>query len=312
MQTVLYLRPDRCSYAFHTQSEAVRPWIAGSRFYILNDELNRWLDTLPSELAFTLNNLYTRQANSELGSLVGLHLLFDLVRLSLLRIGFSTPPEYPIDAAFKDAPPDFIKSCRTEAYRTGLTIRDRLKDVEKYFPDYISTSRLWTRSVHASLRIQIEHFVMVDPDVSRDPEMVAGFRTLVRMISKMTKYFSAERRFVSHLPMVAIDRTLRFVTSLLCSLNTASISLARWMAMQCTLPCRMAQLKTKNCASDYSSRLAQHTTTFWRAVRPWTSPYRYPVDAAFFATPRYFRHGRWWSDQSGSGECELLVITSSS
>ena len=227
------------SYAFHTQSDKVRPWAGDSRFYVLNEELNRWLDNLPSNLAYTVDNMYSRHANSELGSLVGLHLLFDLVRLSLVRIGFSTPPEDSVDAAFKDAPPEFIKSCRIEAYRTGLRIRDRLRDVESYFPDYTSSSRLWTRSVHASLRIQIEHFVVVDPDVvSRDPDAIPGLKTLVNTAAKMTKYFSAERRFVSrrdyanHLTKTVHRSEIYWP----CSLNMGSIYSVPWIVKQCMSP----------------------------------------------------------------------------
>ena len=187
--------PADRSYACYGHQEPLKPWEKGSTFHTLEDQLDQWHDSLPPDMCFTVDNLYIRHSSAEMGSLAGLHLLYDLVRISLLRVGVSAVAfDGPGDALYPEMPLEFTRSCHRKAYNVGLAVRDRLRAIENHFPDYTSSSRLWIRSVHASLRIQIEYQEISEPAYV---ELLDGFRTMVGTVAKMTRYFSADRKTVS-------------------------------------------------------------------------------------------------------------------
>ncbi|CAK7233699.1 hypothetical protein SEUCBS140593_008688 [Sporothrix eucalyptigena] len=96
-------------YVKHLDTAAL-PWLPGSEFSVLDDDLRRWKEGLAPYLDFSADSIYTRLESSQLGALCLLHCTYYNAMLDLYRIAM--PELFSLRHAFR-FPPDQMSFLHT-------------------------------------------------------------------------------------------------------------------------------------------------------------------------------------------------------
>ena len=196
------LIPDR--YIRYLRAHLATPWEPSSQLYQLANRLHRWQETLSPQYLYSVDNLYAHHGSSDFGPFAGMHLQYHTVLAALYNFAFPVDSSTSyLDTMLAGAPPDWTAWCRRQAYEQALKIREILIHVEQHFPEFVPASRMWTRSVHESLRIQLQYLAITNSAatfrLTLDSATRLGLQTMLRTVDRVIKFFSAERKLVSSL-----------------------------------------------------------------------------------------------------------------
>ncbi|KAF1940089.1 hypothetical protein EJ02DRAFT_407277 [Clathrospora elynae] len=126
------------------------PWLPGSGFAILIDDIQSWKRSLPSWLDFSADNIYIRRESHQLGALLLIHCMYHHVMCDVHRIAL--PDLFKNQEPF-DFPPDrqpFVSHlqdvCFEHAQRMSVLVSHILQHGVKHFADSILPSFVYNSS----------------------------------------------------------------------------------------------------------------------------------------------------------------------
>ena len=137
------------SFVKHMEEEQ-DPWLPGSGFAVLIEEIQTWKQSLPSWLDFSADNVYIRRESHQLGALLLIHCMYHHVMCDVHRIAlpdlfknqepFVFPPEQQAFVAHLQ------DMCFEHAQRMSVLVSTILQHGVKHFADSILPSFVYNSS----------------------------------------------------------------------------------------------------------------------------------------------------------------------
>ncbi|KAI5777352.1 hypothetical protein EDC01DRAFT_405805 [Geopyxis carbonaria] len=127
---ILYTR-GTVLHQIRVRTAIPQPWMNGSRFLALTDDLEFWESDLPMPLRLNSTNIYIRLEQGQISALFNLHLMLHQTYCDLYRI---TMPGYafPATSTFTGAPPEFLQQCRTVCHTHAMRVSEILEMALKH------------------------------------------------------------------------------------------------------------------------------------------------------------------------------------
>lgn len=139
------------------------PWFPDSEFALLDSELRKWYESLPTSLEFTTAAIYIRKESSQVNALCLLHCAYHQTMCDLYRIG--APALYKVRSAFHFPPEQshFLKHLQWTLFEEAKTLAAILAVAEGHGPGVIGDTWLPTIA-YDSNRIMLYYLTqIVDP-----------------------------------------------------------------------------------------------------------------------------------------------------
>ncbi|WVF67035.1 hypothetical protein IAT40_001778 [Kwoniella sp. CBS 6097] len=144
-------------YTKTRSQDSEKPWNVPSPFTDLIDELSAWRDTLPYDMVYTLENLYSHAASPVgLGPFLTLHCWYDQIHTALYLIAYAGVG-YQVCSAedLASAPSDWVDKVQVALYIRATAITDKIKLVSERFPSFIPSSWQYRWLVFGSIKNQL-------------------------------------------------------------------------------------------------------------------------------------------------------------
>lgn len=160
------IRKRVLSYIKHLDT-AKLPWLPDSEFALLDGELRRWYDSLPTNLEFTTATIYTRKESSQLGALCLFHCAYHQTLCDLYRIG--TPMLYKLRSPFQFPPEkiQFLRELQFALFKEARTLAAIIAEGERHGPRILADTWLPTIT-YDSIRIMLFYLTQVTDGVGLD------------------------------------------------------------------------------------------------------------------------------------------------
>lgn len=137
------------SFVKHMDEEQP-PWLSGSGFAILIDDIQSWRKSLPSWLDFSADNIYIRRESHQLGALLLIHCMYHHVMCDVHRIAmpdlFKNQEPFVFPAAQRSFVVHLQDMCFEHAQRMSVLVSTILQHGVKHFADSILPSFVYNSS----------------------------------------------------------------------------------------------------------------------------------------------------------------------
>jgi hypothetical protein len=173
-----YVRPCDASiltiagFVKHTDEEQ-QPWLPGSGFVVLIDDIQSWRQSLPSWLDFSADNIYIQQETHQLGALLLIHCMYHHVICDVHRIALPDLFKNQKPIVFHTNQQAFVRHlqavCFEHAQRMSISVSHILQHGVKYFADSILPSLVYNSS-----RIMLYYIARVLDTSKADAGIVIG------------------------------------------------------------------------------------------------------------------------------------------
>lgn len=202
------------SYTKYIQDFTVRAWEPGSRFDAICEKLRCWQASLPIDLHFNLECLYTLKGQpGALCALACLHIWFDQLHSTLYRTAFpgfdeSAPVEY-----LAQAPPQWIDKLRRGCYHRAIQVREKIRFLAKHSLYPIAGHRITTYAFEC-IRNQLAYIKYAFPDGEtpvEHAETLSGFEDIVAFMLRCSTGIATLGPLVSSVKLIVelldVDQT---------------------------------------------------------------------------------------------------------
>ncbi|CAO2654061.1 Nn.00g107940.m01.CDS01 [Neocucurbitaria sp. VM-36] len=126
------------------------PWLAGSGFAILIDDIQTWKRSLPPWLDFSADNIYIRRESHQLGALLLIHCMYHHVMCDVHRIALPDLFKNQEPFVFPPSQQSFVAHlqdiCFEHAQRMSVLVSTILQHGVKHFADSILPSFVYNSS----------------------------------------------------------------------------------------------------------------------------------------------------------------------
>lgn len=164
------------------------PWEFNSPHNKCLSDLFKWTQLLPLELALTPENIYARQASSQLSALVVLHVMQGQCLCDLYRVTIPGNPEALDPALLGHAPPGWVDQAQSNCFKSAQGLWDTLDLVQGLIPTHVQLDDYIGYCAYESVRIQLSYITNVLPrEISAEvmansvPKMGALYEVVVKM-----------------------------------------------------------------------------------------------------------------------------------
>ena len=160
------------SFVKHMDEEQ-QPWLPGSGFVVLIDDIQSWRQSLPSWLDFSADNIYIQRETHQRGALLLIHCMYHHVMCDVHRIALPDLFKNQKPIVFHTDQQAFVGHlqavCFEHAQRMSISVSHILQHGVKYFADSILPSLIYNSS-----RIMLCYIARVLDTSKADAGIVIG------------------------------------------------------------------------------------------------------------------------------------------
>ena len=195
-------------------NKAALPWVSGSEFSQLDNELQTWHASLPADLQFTPSAIYIRRESNEGGALALLHCAYHQTLCDLYRIG--APALYKLRSPFYFPPEqnNFRRHLLWSLFKAARSLAGIIAEGGRHGPAMIADT--WLPSItYDSNRIMLYYLTTIfDPADQSTKDLVLNtvpyLQSNVQALKMMKATSAVAEAMVRSLPGAAPETWSRY------------------------------------------------------------------------------------------------------
>ena len=177
-----------------------KAWHSSSAFQECVGLIRHWRETLPSEFDLTIPNLRFWQRTNQLGSLLALHMWYDLLSCDLYRIAIPSISSPSASSYLNNAPEQWIKDVRFACFLRAHAIGRKFGLFCDNFPDIVLSDTHFLLFAHECIRTMVGYFAETRPggvaEEDEYAETIESFQKILNVVSRSTRYYAIAKPMV--------------------------------------------------------------------------------------------------------------------